>query len=208
MSAPATPAPDLFWPISTPPRLIAGVDEVGRGPLAGPVTVAAVILNPDHVLSGLDDSKALSEKKRLILFDEIVSTAIAMTIVHLPPSDIDRLNIRSATLEAMRRAVVLLHIPPDLALIDGRDVPPGLPCPARAIVGGDGKEPAISAASIVAKVMRDRLMTRLGTHWPAYAFERHKGYGAAAHLAAIRASGPTPHHRLSFAPFKNGTPRG
>lgn len=187
------------------PRLVAGVDEVGRGPLAGPVTVAAVILDPRYIPAGLADSKTLSQKRRDALFEAIMGSALAVSIVHLPPSEIDRLNIRRATLEAMRRAVFSLSIQPDLALIDGRDVPPGLPCPARAIVGGDGLEPAISAASIVAKVQRDRLMTRLGVAFPAYGFASHKGYGAASHMSAIAEHGPSAHHRLSFAPFKNGT---
>jgi ribonuclease HII len=200
MAAAATPSPRKI------PRLVAGVDEVGRGPLAGPVTVAAVILDPRSIPKGLADSKTLTEKRREVLFEAIMDSALAISIVHLPPSEIDRLNIRGATLEAMRRAVLALSIQPELALIDGRDVPPGLNCPARAIIGGDGREPAISAASIIAKVQRDRLMTQLDHAFPAYGFSRHKGYGAASHMKAIAEHGPCPHHRLSFAPFKNGTP--
>jgi ribonuclease HII len=200
MAAAATPSPRKI------PRLVAGVDEVGRGPLAGPVTVAAVILDPRSIPKGLADSKTLTEKRREVLFEAIMGSALAISIVHLPPSEIDRLNIRGATLEAMRRAVLALSIQPELALIDGRDVPPGLICPARAIVGGDGREPAISAASIIAKIQRDRLMTRLGHAFPAYGFPGHKGYGAASHMKAIAEHGPCAHHRLSFAPFKNGTP--
>jgi ribonuclease HII len=128
-----------------------------------------------------------------------------VSFVLLPPADIDRLNIRGATLLAMRRAVEGLSIAPAHVLVDGRDVPPGLPCPARAIIGGDATEPAISAASIVAKVMRDRLMKRLGAEDPRYGFGGHKGYPSAAHRAAIALHGPSPHHRLSYAPFKNGT---
>jgi ribonuclease HII len=188
------------------PRLVAGIDEVGRGPLAGPVTVVAVVLDPRSTPKGLADSKKLTEKRREILFEAIMMSALAISIVHLPPVEIDRLNIRGATLEAMRRAVLALSVQPELALIDGRDVPPGLPCPARAIIGGDGCEPAISAASIVAKVQRDRLMERLGQAFPGYGFAGHKGYGAASHMKAIAEHGPCPHHRLSFAPFKNGTP--
>ena len=185
---------------------IAGVDEAGRGPLAGPVAAAAVILDPCCMPEGIDDSKKLSQSQRVIAFDAILKQAVAVSFALLPPADIDRLNIRGAALEAMRRAVAGLSLAPDLVLVDGRDIPPGLPCPARAIIGGDGSEPAIGAASIVAKVMRDRLMTRLGQDWPAYGFEIHKGYGTVRHRDAIAAAGATVHHRRSFAPFKNGTP--
>jgi ribonuclease HII len=187
------------------PLLTAGVDEAGRGPLAGPVAAAAVILDPARIPDGVGDSKALTEAARERLFDIIVQDALAVSFCLLPPADIDRLNIRAASLEAMRRAVAGLSISPRLALIDGRDVPPGLNCPARAIIGGDASEPAIGAASIIAKVMRDRLMVRLGSELPAYGFEVHKGYGTVRHRSAITAAGATPHHRQSFAPFKNGT---
>jgi ribonuclease HII len=191
--------------MSDRPVLTAGVDEAGRGPLAGPVAAAAVILDPARVPQGVADSKTLTEAAREHLFGLILSEAVAVSFCLLPPADIDRLNIRGAALEVMRRAVAGLAIQPQLALIDGRDVPPGLPCPARAIVGGDALEPAISAASIVAKVMRDRLMTRLGAELPAYGFEVHKGYGTLRHRRAASEHGPTAHHRRSFAPFKNGT---
>lgn len=187
------------------PKLTAGVDEAGRGPLAGPVSAAAVILDPGRIPDGVGDSKALSEATRELLFEKILREAIAVSFCLLPPVEIDRLNIRVASLEAMRRAVAGLAIVPQLALIDGRDIPPGLICPARAIIGGDALEPAIGAASIVAKVMRDRLMQRLGADLPAYGFEVHKGYGTSRHRSAIASGGSTPHHRRSFAPFKNGT---
>jgi ribonuclease HII len=184
---------------------IAGVDEAGRGPLAGPVAAAAVILDPHCLPDGIGDSKKLSESQRIIAFEAILKQARAVSFALLPPVDIDRLNIRGAALEAMRRAVAGLSLQPDLVLVDGRDIPPGLPCRARAIIGGDGSEPAIGAASIVAKVMRDRLMMRLGQEWPAYGFEIHKGYGTVRHRDAIAEAGGTAHHRRSFAPFKNGT---
>jgi ribonuclease HII len=186
-------------------ELVAGVDEAGRGPLAGPVAAAAVILDPLRPPAGLGDSKALSEAEREAAFAEILAKAIAVSFALLPPSDIDRLNIRGATLEAMRRAVAGLAIQPTHVIVDGRDTPPGLACPCRAIIGGDAAEPAISAASIVAKVMRDRLMIRLGRECPAYGFEIHKGYGTVKHRLAIAAHGGLSHHRQSFAPFKNGT---
>jgi ribonuclease HII len=185
--------------------LVAGVDEAGRGPLAGPVAAAAVILDPESLPAGLNDSKVLSEGEREAAFAEILSKAIAVSFALLPPSDIDRLNIRSASLEAMRRAVAALAVQPTLVIVDGRDTPPGLTIPCRAIIGGDATEPAISAASIVAKVMRDRLMVRLGQECPAYGFEIHKGYGTVKHRSAIGLHGGLRHHRQSFAPFKNGT---
>jgi ribonuclease HII len=186
-------------------EFVAGVDEAGRGPLAGPVAAAAVILDPAHVPAGIADSKTLSEAEREAAFAAILAGAVAVSFSLLPPAEIDRLNIRMASLEAMRRAVAALSVEPTLVLVDGRDIPPGLACPARAIIGGDGSEPAIGAASIVAKVMRDRLMARLGGELPAYGFAAHKGYGTAGHRQAIAAHGGTPHHRRSFTPFKNGT---
>jgi ribonuclease HII len=186
-------------------ELVAGVDEAGRGPLAGPVAAAAVILDPDMLPAGLDDSKAMTEAARETAFAQIMHKALAVSFALLPPADIDRLNIRGATLEAMRRAVLGLSIAPHRVIIDGRDIPPGLTFPCRAIIGGDATEPAISAASIVAKVIRDRLMVRLGAEVPAYGFEIHKGYGTAKHRATIQTHGGLAHHRRSFAPFKNGT---
>jgi ribonuclease HII len=187
------------------PELVAGVDEAGRGPLAGPVAAAAVILDAARIPAGIADSKTLNEEEREAAFAAIMAEAAAVSFALLPPADIDRRNIRMASLEAMRRAVAALSLRPTLVLVDGRDIPPGLPCPARAIIGGDGSEPAIGAASIVAKVMRDRLMSRLGMELPAYGFAVHKGYGTAKHRQAIADFGGTAHHRRSFAPFKNGT---
>jgi ribonuclease HII len=185
--------------------VIAGVDEAGRGPLAGPVAAAAVILPDGLVLPGLTDSKALKEAERERLFALIMANATSIGLSLAPPEEITRLNIRGATLAAMRRALLALCVPPSLALIDGKDVPPGLPCPGRAIIKGDRTEPAISAASIIAKVMRDRLMVRLDGEAPDYGFFLHKGYPTETHRAAIRAKGATIHHRTSFAPFRNGT---
>ena len=185
--------------------LVAGVDEAGRGPLAGPVSAAAVILNPRDIPSGINDSKLLSQVAREAAFSMILEKALAVSFTLLPPEAIDRLNIRGATLEAMRRAVAGLFMTPELVLVDGRDIPPGLPMKAKAIIGGDGLELCIGAASIVAKVIRDRAMQRLDSEFPTYGFAIHKGYGTAKHRAAIAQYGPTPHHRLSFAPFKNGT---
>jgi ribonuclease HII len=185
--------------------IVAGVDEAGRGPLAGPVAAAAVILDLTNIPAGLNDSKKLSEAARNRLFPLILANARAVAFSFASPAEIDALNIRGATLLAMRRAVLALSIIPQRVLIDGRDVPPGLPCEGRAIVGGDALEPAISAASIVAKVMRDRLMVTLGKQFPDYGFEQHMGYGTSRHLEALRLHGPSPHHRLSFAPCRNGT---
>jgi ribonuclease HII len=186
-------------------ELVAGVDEAGRGPLAGPVAAAAVILDPRDMPEGLADSKVLTEAARERAFAEITAKAVAVAFALMPPTEIDRLNIRGASLEAMRRAVEGLAVRPHRVIVDGRDVPPGLPCPAVAIVEGDATEPAISAAAIVAKVMRDRLMRRLGAELPSYGFEIHKGYPTAKHRSAIAEAGATLHHRRSFAPFRNGT---
>jgi ribonuclease HII len=185
--------------------LVAGVDEAGRGPLAGPVCAAAVILDPRNMPEGINDSKKLSEPQREQAFASILEKALAVSFTLLPPDSIDALNIRGATLEAMRRSVVGLSLQPDLILVDGRDIPPGLSMNARAIIGGDGSELCIGAASIVAKVMRDRVMKRLDHEFLGYGFAIHKGYGTKKHRDAIKLLGPSPHHRLSFAPFKNGT---
>ena len=179
---------------------IAGVDEAGRGPLAGPVVCAAVILPKGHRLKGLTDSKKLSEASRERLYAEIMDIALAVSIASSCPAEIDELNIRGATLAAMTRAVKALHIRPSQALIDGRDVPPGLPCYGEAIIGGDLTQPEISAASIIAKVTRDRQMRQMCESFPGYGFSSHKGYGTAAHLAALEALGPCEIHRKSFAP--------
>ncbi|MBO0661661.1 ribonuclease HII [Jiella sp. MQZ9-1] len=182
-------------------RRVAGVDEAGRGPLAGPVTAAAVILDPDDIPDGLDDSKALKASRREALFAEILAKAW-VAVSFASPAEIDRLNIRGATLLAMRRAVAALETTPDHALIDGRDVPPGLVCEAAAVIGGDAASQSIAAASIVAKVLRDRLMRRACLAFPGYGFSQHMGYGTAAHLEAIARLGPSPLHRMSFSPLK------
>jgi ribonuclease HII len=181
---------------------VAGIDEAGRGPLAGPVAAAAVIFDLQDIPEGLDDSKRLAPAAREARYDEIMARAIAVSIAFASAAEIDRLDIRRATLLAMRRAIQALAVPPAFALIDGRDIPPGLPCPGEAIVGGDAACVSIAAASIVAKVTRDRLMARLAGAYPAYGFERHMGYGTKAHLLAIEAHGPCPVHRLSFKPFR------
>jgi ribonuclease HII len=184
-------------------NFIAGVDEVGRGALAGPVTVAAVILDPKNLPEGVDDSKALSAAQRQAAFSVILVKAVAVAIATANAAEIDALNIRGATLLAMRRALSALAAPPCCALIDGRDAPPGLACPAEALIGGDALSLSIAAASIVAKVTRDALMARLHQPYPKYGFAAHVGYGTPQHLRAIRAHGTTPHHRLSFAPCSN-----
>lgn len=181
---------------------IAGVDEAGRGPLAGPVVVAAVILDPARPIEGVGDSKALSERRREALFPRICEHAAAYCIRVIGVDDIDRLNIFHATMYGMREAVLGLSTAATLARIDGNRIPPDLPCPAEAWVAGDARDAAIGAASILAKVTRDRLMLELHERWPHYGFARHKGYGTAEHLAALRQYGPCPEHRRSFAPVK------
>ncbi len=181
---------------------IAGLDEVGRGPLAGPVTVAAVILDPHHIPAGLDDSKKLSPARREALFEAILGSA-QVSVVSLPAQRIDQINILQATFEAMRRAILALTVSADFALIDGRDVPSGLACPAKAIIKGDAKILSIAAASIIAKVTRDRVLQQADLSYPAYGFASNKGYGSPQHLAAIAKFGATPLHRLSFAPLRN-----
>jgi ribonuclease HII len=183
-------------------RHIAGVDEVGRGPLAGPVAVAAVILNPADLPKGVDDSKALAAAEREKLFEIILRKALSVAIAFASAEEIDLLNIRVATLAAMARAVNALSLRPAFALVDGCDWPPGLCCEGRAIVKGDASSLSIAAASIVAKVARDRMMTRLDALYPDYGFARHVGYGTKVHLEALARCGPTPFHRLSFAPLR------
>lgn len=181
-------------------RLVAGVDEAGRGPLAGPVVAAAVILNPDHIPDGLNDSKKLSEPARDALFAEILATAdIGVGVADV--ARIDEMNILWATMWAMAQAIGDLEHKPDLALIDGNRCPK-LDCSADAIVKGDAKSMSIAAASIVAKVTRDRIMASLDLQMPDYGFARHKGYGTAFHLEMLKIHGPTPHHRSSFAPVR------
>lgn len=182
--------------------LVAGVDEAGRGPLAGPLVVAAVILDPERPIEGIDDSKALSERRRETLFDLIQTRALAFRIEIIDVARIDALNIFQATMAGMREAVAGLVPTPILARIDGNKIPPGLCCPAEAWIGGDARDQTIGAASILAKVTRDRLMLQLHQYWPDYGFDRHKGYPTAAHLAALQALGPCPEHRRSFAPVR------
>lgn len=181
-------------------RIVAGLDEVGRGPLAGPVVAAAVVLDLKRVPSGLTDSKALSAARREELFLEIVASA-AVGVASVPADEIDRRNIRQASLLAMCRALEALPMPVDAALVDGND-PPHLPCPVHTVVGGDASIPSIAAASIVAKVIRDRTMRRLAGAHPAYGFDTNAGYGTASHRRALVETGPCPYHRLSFAPLK------
>jgi ribonuclease HII len=181
---------------------VAGVDEAGRGPLAGPLAVAAVILDPGHPIDGLDDSKKLSAIRREELYTQIVAHALAWSVVLIEVEEIDRINIFQATMTGMSRALRGLQIPAQEAWIDGNQLPRDLPCPGHAIVGGDALEPAISAASIIAKVSRDRLMIAMETTWPGYGFAAHKGYGTPLHLEALRRLGPCPQHRHSFAPVR------
>lgn len=179
--------------------LVAGVDEAGRGPLAGPVVAAAVILDDLQPIKGLNDSKKLSEKRREKLYDEILAKALCCSIADASVQEIDQLNILQATLLAMRRAVDGLRLKPVKVLVDGNRLPV-LDVRAEAIVQGDALVPAISAASILAKVHRDRLCAQLHAQYPHYGFDRHKGYGTADHLQALAEHGPSPWHRLSFAP--------
>jgi ribonuclease HII len=181
--------------------LIAGVDEVGRGPLAGPVLAAAVVLHPDRPIDGLADSKTLSARRREFLAGEIRSRALAWALGRADADEIDALNILRASLLAMARAVTALSQPPDEVLVDGVHLPE-LACPARAIVGGDAAVPAISAASILAKVARDAEMQALDAVYPHYGFGRHKGYPTPQHVAALQQLGPCPAHRRSFAPVR------
>ena len=182
--------------------LICGVDEAGRGPWAGPVTAGAVILAQGHQIIGLTDSKKLSEKKRLQLEPQIKHQASHWAVAHATPEEIDRLNIREATFLAMQRAIAALGVTPSHIIIDGNALPHVLPAPATAIIKGDLTEPAISAASILAKTERDRLMIAMCTAHPGYGFSQHKGYGTAAHAAALTALGPCQTHRMSFAPVR------
>lgn len=184
------------------PGPVAGVDEAGRGPLAGPVAVAAVVLDPARPIAGLNDSKQLSEARREALYPQIIERAAAFQVVLVGAAEIDRLNILQATFEGMRRAVAGVAHVARSARIDGNKVPPGLCLPGQYLVGGDAKDAAIAAASILAKVTRDRYMLELHHRHPGYGFDRHKGYGTAAHLAALATLGPCPEHRRSFAPVR------
>lgn len=198
---PATLAPDATAAI-TKQVLVAGVDEAGRGPLAGPVVVAAVILNKRRRINGLDDSKKLTAAKRETLYARIVERAVAYSVVVIDREEIDRINIFQATMVGMTRALLGLMPAATEALIDGNQLPKNLPCPARAIIGGDALEPSISAASILAKVSRDRLMVAMDTQFPGYGFADHKGYSTPAHLAALQRLGPCAEHRRSFEPVR------
>ena len=183
-------------------KRVAGVDEVGRGPLIGPVVTAAVILDPQSPIAGLDDSKRLSESRREALVPVIREQAVAWALGRAEVAEIDALNILHASLLAMRRAVETLNVRPDYVLVDGNRIPPGLPCEATAVVKGDRRVPAIAAASILAKVARDREMVALHERIPVYGLDRHKGYPTKAHLQAIARHGVSVHHRRSFAPVK------
>lgn len=179
---------------------VAGLDEVGRGPLAGPVVAAAVVLDLKQVPDGLADSKMLSPAQRELLFDLILASA-SVGVASVSHAEVDRINIRQASLLAMCRALAALPCIPDIALVDGND-PPELPCPVETIVRGDAHVASIAAASIVAKVVRDRLMRRLGEAYPGYGFHHNAGYSTARHLSALTSQGPCPFHRRSFAPVR------
>jgi ribonuclease HII len=179
---------------------LAGVDEAGRGPLAGPVVAAAVILEPGGRWDGLTDSKQVSAETRDALYARVLVEARAFAWAVVGPRAIDRLNIRRASLEAMRRAVTRLRVTPSLVLVDGHEAVPGLSLPQQALVGGDARMLSIAAASILAKVVRDRIMERLDGVWPGYGFARHKGYGTPEHLEALARLGPCALHRYSFTP--------
>ena len=183
-----------IWPV-------AGTDEAGRGPLAGPVVAAAVILDPKRIPEGLNDSKKLSAAQREALYERILAEA-TVSIASSSPRRIDLIDIRKASLDAMRRAVAGLDQDARHVLADGRDVPMGLLCSGEAVVKGDGRSVSIAAASIIAKVMRDRMMVRAGLVYPHYGFEVHAGYGTDRHRSAIVTHGPCPLHRMSFRPLK------
>lgn len=181
---------------------IAGVDEAGRGPLAGPVVIAAVILDRTRPISGLADSKALTPSRRERLASQIRENSLAWSIIAVEVDEIDRVNILQASLLGMSRALRALTLLPSLALIDGNRLPHDLPCPGRGIIGGDASQQAISAASILAKTERDRLLVELGSKYPVYGFAKHKGYPTAAHCEALNQYGPCPQHRRSYAPVR------
>jgi len=200
------PASQLALDLAVAPgaQRIAGVDEAGRGPLAGPVVVAAVVFAPGRTpINGLADSKQLTPERREALYERIVSRALAWHVVAIEVEVIDRINILQATLVGMREAVEgVMHAATELARIDGNTLPRGLPCPAEAWIGGDGRDRSIMAASILAKVTRDRMMVALHEAWPQYGFHEHKGYSTPEHLAALERHGPCPIHRRSFAPVR------
>ncbi|MDT0631034.1 ribonuclease HII [Rubrivirga litoralis] len=179
-------------------HVVAGLDEAGRGCLAGPVVAAAVVLPPDARLPGLDDSKKLSPAAREALVPTIERVAVAVAVGQCSPEEVDRLNVLWAAMEAMRRAAAALPAPPDAVLVDGNTRIPDAPCPQETVVKGDGLSLSIAAASVVAKVTRDRIMVELDAAFPAYGWAGHKGYPTAAHYAALAEHGPSPHHRRSF----------
>jgi ribonuclease HII len=186
------------WPV-------AGADEAGRGPLAGPVVAAAVILDPKRIPKGLDDSKRLSADAREALFAKILKGSLAVSVSSVCAESVDEINILRASLTAMKRAVDGLILQPKLVIVDGRDVPVGLPCPGEALIKGDQRSQSIAAASIVAKVMRDRMMTRCSAQHDHYGFDSHMGYATVRHRDAITVHGPIARiHRMSFAPLKPG----
>ena len=182
-------------------KWVAGVDEVGRGPLAGPVVVAAVIFDGRRFPRGLNDSKMLGPDERDRLYNKILSRGL-VAVVSASRERVDRMNVLRASLWAMSKAIRALPRIPDHVLVDGNTVPPGLPCDAEALVGGDGRSVSIAAASIIAKVTRDRLMRQVGLAFPEYGFAQHKGYATRTHLAALSKHGPCWHHRRSFAPVR------
>ncbi|MDB2559999.1 ribonuclease HII [Amylibacter sp.] len=182
-------------------EVIMGVDEVGRGPWAGPVTACAVILDPDNIPVGLNDSKKLTAKRRFVLFEEIMNSSI-VSYVHVDVHEIDEINILQATFRAMERSIYKLPVP-DHILIDGNKLPPNLPSPATAIIKGDSKSASIAAASIVAKVIRDKLMVDLSIKYPGYGWEKNAGYGTKIHQLGLLNNGVTPQHRRSFKPIHN-----
>ena len=185
---------------------VAGVDEAGRGPLAGPVVAAAVILNPNHPIAGLDDSKKLSAGRRETLRGEITQNALSWSVAWADPAEIDAINILAATMLAMRRAILGLSVVPAGVQVDGNRLPnlrfQGREIAGEAVIGGDAIVPAISAASIIAKTTRDRIMVDMDALYPEYGFARHKGYGTELHLARLQEHGPCEQHRQSFAPVR------
>lgn len=194
------PAPAGALPASA---LVAGIDEAGRGPLAGPVVVAAVVFDPERPrINGLDDSKQLVAARREALYERIIERALAWHVIAIEPEEIDRINIYQATMLGMRQAMEAVAHVAGMARIDGNAIPAGMPCAAEAWVNGDARDRSIAAASILAKVTRDRAMLDLHARYPVYGFDGHKGYGTPAHLAALRTHGPCPQHRRSFAPVR------
>lgn len=199
----AVDVPDLKFErraIKRGASVVAGVDEAGRGPLAGPVVVSAVVLNPRKVPKGLNDSKKLDAGERDALYEKIMGSALAVSVVMAPPLIIERLNILWATMWAMRQAVLTLSLTPDHVLIDGNRAPKDMPCPTETIIGGDARSVSIAAASIIAKVTRDRMCAVMDCEEPHFGFASHKGYSAPQHLEALQLHGPGRHHRMDFAP--------